>query len=243
MRDPGADVEALLESFLTERTSAIYFSNPNNPDGKVFTRPELEAIARVARRHGLWVISDEVYENFVFDGEHVSMASIEGMAEHTMTVFSFSKSYGIPGLRVGYLLGPRPAIVAARKMTNHTVYNIPRAMQMAAMRALVHGDSWVEDARRIYARHRDIAHELVVAPCARPHGSTYLFLDLSEYCPRGAEDSLCVLERLVDAGMLLTPGGAFGHHYKKWARMCFTSVDEKVLVEAIGRLNHVLESS
>jgi N-succinyldiaminopimelate aminotransferase len=128
-------------------------------------------------------------------------------------------------------------------MTNHTVYNVPRAMQASAYQALVHGDEWVSNARQVYTRHRDLAHELVVAPCARPQGCTYLFLDLSEYCMRGEESSIGVLERLVDAGMLLTPGGAFGHHYKKWARMCFTSVSEVELREAIERLNHVLEST
>lgn len=243
MREPNTDVEALLESFLTPKTSAIYFANPNNPDGKVFTRAELEAIARVAQRHGLWVISDEVYENFVYDGEYQSIAALPGMAEQTLTVFSFSKSYGLAGLRVGYLVGPSRVIQGARKMTNHTIYNVPRAMQNAAKCALLHGAPWVDNALGVYRKHRDLAHELLVAPCLLPQGATYLFLDLTEYCRRGEDSSLEVLERLVDAGMLLTPGGAFGQQYKKWARMCFTSVDIEELREAIERLNHVLEKS
>lgn len=243
MRDPGADVEALLERFLTPKTSGIYFSNPNNPDGKVFRREELEAIARVAHRHNLWVISDEVYESFVFDGQHTSMATLPGMEERTMTVFSFSKSYGLAGLRVGYLVGPKRLILAARKMTNHTVYNVPRAMQAAANLAMLHGDPWIKNARDVYTKHRDLAHELVVAPCARPQGCTYLFLDLTEYCRRGEDTSVGVLERLVDAGMLLTPGAAFGNHYKKWARMCYSSVDADELQDAILRMNDVLENS
>lgn len=242
-RDPQADVEALLESFLTPKTSAIYFANPNNPDGRLFRRAELEAIARVAKRHGLWVISDEVYENFVYEGEYLSIANFPGMAEQTLTVFSFSKSYGLAGLRVGYLVGPNRVIMGARKMTNHTIYNVPRSMQNAAKCALLHGDSWVENARAVYRKHRDVAHELVVAPCVRPEGATYLFLDLTQYCQRGEDSALGVLERLVDAGMLLTPGGAFGQHYKKWARMCFTSVELNELKEAILRMNDVLESS
>lgn len=243
MREPGTDVEALLESFLTPKTSAIYFANPNNPDGKVFTRAELEAIARVAQRHGLWVISDEVYENFVYEGQYQSIAALPGMAEQTLTVFSFSKSYGLAGLRVGYLVGPSRVIQGARKMTNHTVYNVPRAMQNAAKSALRHGEPWLKNALEVYREHRDLAYDLVVAPCARPEGSTYLFLDLTEYCRHGEDTSVGVLERLVDAGMLLTPGGAFGQQYKKWARMCFTSVTKEELREAIERLNKVLEDS
>ncbi len=240
-RNPDADVEALIESHITPMTTALYFANPNNPDGKVFTRAELEAIARVAKRHGLWVISDEVYENFVYDGEFTSIASLPGMLEQTLTVYSFSKSFGLAGLRVGYLVGPKRAILGARKMTNHTVYNVPRAMQAAACAAHRTGDAWVANARETYREHRDIAHSLVQAPCAKPEGATYLFLDLTEYCPPGAEDSVCVLERLVDAGMLLNPGGAFGSQYQRWARMCFTSVEIPELREAIGRLNRVLE--
>ena len=243
MREPDTDVEALLESYVTAKTTAIYFANPNNPDGKVFTKEELRAIAKVAQRHGLWVIADEVYENFVYEGEYSSIATLPGMAEQTITVFSFSKSYGLAGLRVGYLVGPGEVISGARKMTNHTVYNVPRAMQNAAKCALQYGDSWVENARSVYREQRDLAHKMVVAPCARPEGATYLFLDLSEYCERGESSSVGVLERLVDAGMLLTPGGAFGGQYQKWARLCFTSVPPDELREALNRLNYVLTNS
>ena len=126
-------------------------------------------------------------------------------------------------------------------MTNHTVYNVPRPMQAAAMAAILSGDAWIESARRLYQAHRDLAYELVTAPCARPDGATYLFLDLSSYCRRGEDSALGVLERLVDAGMLLTPGGSFGRSYKKWARLCFSSVPADELREALGRLNEVLE--
>lgn len=241
LREEATDAEALLESFITPSTAAIYFSTPNNPDGKLMTTRELEAIAAVARRHNLWVLADEVYENFVFSGEHVSIATLPGMAERTITVFSFSKSYALAGLRVGYVVGPPNAIVAVRKMANHTVYNVPRAMQQAAHRAMLHGDDWIEEARETYRDHRDIAFELIKAPCALPEGSTYLFLDLTQYCAKSEDSCVGVLERLVDAGMLLTPGGAFGHLFHKWARLCYTSVAKGELVEAIERLNHVLE--
>ena len=242
MSRPDADAEGLLESFVTAKTCAIYYSNPNNPDGKLFARRELMAIAEVAKRHNLWVIADEVYENFVFDGEHISIATLPEMAERTITVFSFSKSYALAGLRVGYVVGPDHAIVAIRKMTNHTVYNVPRAMQLAAHRALVDGDEWIGQARQVYRRHRDLAFESIVAPCGKPEGSTYLFLDLSRYCRRGQDSCIGVLERLVDAGLLLTPGAAFGHLYQRWARLCYTSVDEATLVDAIQRVNEVLNA-
>ena len=235
------DVETLLESYIDAKTTAIYMCTPNNPDGKVYTAAELSAIARVAQRHNLWVISDEVYENYVYDGhEHLSIANLDGMAERTLTIFSFSKSYGLAGLRVGYLVGPTEAVVAVRKMCNHTIYAIPRALQQCALGALTRGDEFIAAARDHYTRARDLAFEKVIAPCVKPQGATYLFLDLSRYCRRGHDSCLGVLERLAEAGLLLAPGGGFGHLYQKWARLCFTTVDLAALEDGIDRLNNVL---
>jgi N-succinyldiaminopimelate aminotransferase len=242
LREDNPNAEGLLESFITPETSGIYMSTPNNPDGKVYTTGELQVIANVARRHNLWVISDEVYERFTFDGrEHVSIANLPGMAERTITVFSFSKTYGLAGLRVGYTVGPAESIVAIRKMSNATIYAVPRAMQRAANAALETGDDFVRAARDKYQSARDFAFENIKAPCARPQGSTYLFIDLSQWCKRGEDSCLGVLESAADAGLLLAPGAAFGHLYQKWARLCYTSVDREQLEDGIARLNRVLD--
>ena len=241
LRQSQADIEALLESFITPEATAIYMCTPNNPDGKVYTLAELEVIAKVARRHNLWVISDEVYENFVYDGaEHFSIAALPGMAERTLTVFSFSKSYGLAGLRVGYLVGPTEATVAVRKMSNHTIYSVPRALQQCALGALTKGSEFLADARAKYIGARDLAFDKVAAPCLLPQGSTYLFLDLSEHCRRGEDSCIGVLEKLAEAGILLAPGGGFGHLYQKWARLCYTSTSLEELEEGIERMNSVL---
>jgi aspartate/methionine/tyrosine aminotransferase len=242
LREEDADPRGLLESFITRETAAIYMSTPNNPDGKVYSHEELETIAEVARRHNLWVISDEVYEKFTFDDRpHLSIANLAGMARRTATVFSFSKTFGQAGLRVGYLVAPTEATVAARKMSNHTIYCVPKAMQRAAQAAMADGGEFIADARARYQAARDLAFERIVAPCVKPQGATYLFLDLSQYCARGEDSALCVLERFAEAGLLLAPGGAFGHLYQKWARLCYTSVSMEVLEEGIDRLNRVLE--
>lgn len=241
LREEDPNAETLLESFITPETAGIYMSTPNNPDGKVYTADELQVIANIARRHNLWVISDEVYERFVFDGgEHVSIANLPGMSERTVTVFSFSKTYGLAGLRVGYVAGPGGAIIAIRKMSNATVYAVPKAMQRAAHAALDHGEEFVKAARERYQSARDFAFEAINAPCAKPQGSTYLFLDLSKWCRRGEDSCLGVLERAAEAGLLLAPGGSFGHLYQKWARLCYTSVDRAQLEDGVERLNRVL---
>ncbi len=242
LRRPGADAEQLLEEFVTPETGAIYISTPNNPDGKVLSRAELDAVARVARRHDLWVLSDEVYEEIRHDGRvHTSIASLPGMAERTVTVFSFSKSYGQAGLRVGYAVGPPAAMDALRKMSHHTVYCVPRAMQRAALLALQTGAEFLAETRALYQSVRDAVHARLGDLCLRPQGSTYLFLDLGRFRRDGEPDALGVLERIADAGVLLAPGAAFGHQYGDWARLCFTSVDRPALDEAIDRILAVLE--
>lgn len=244
IRGEGADIEARLEEYITPQTSAMYLCNPNNPDGKVLSEAELTAIARVAQRHGLWVLSDEVYEHFTYDDrEHISMAAIPGMAARTMSCFSFSKSYGQAGLRIGYVVGPKLAVQAVRKMANHTVYSVPKALQRSAHRALSQGDNFLVDARDTYRRARDYAYEHINAPCALPEGSTYLFVNLGEWIDAEGDCSLSVLERMAEAGLLMAPGAAFGHQFGDWARLCFSAVSHEVLVEGITRFNRVLDET
>ncbi|HUS66988.1 MAG TPA: pyridoxal phosphate-dependent aminotransferase [Kofleriaceae bacterium] len=242
LRDPDADPEALIERFVTPETTAIYLCTPNNPDGKVFGERELGAIARVARRHDLWVLSDEVYEHFLYDGRtHRSIGTLEGMAERTFTAFSFSKSYGQAGLRVGYVVAPPPAIAAVRKMSNHTVYCVPRAMQLAALMALQHGDEFLAEARAAYQSARDFAHGKLSDLALLPEGSSYLWLDLSRYLGAGDDSAFDLLERMAAEGVLLAPGGAFGHEFGRWARLCFTSVTRESLEEGVDRVRRVLD--
>ena len=243
LREQRAPVEDLIEEHVTPLTAGIYLCTPNNPDGKVLTREEVTAIARVADRHGLWLLSDEVYEDLLYDGrEHVSVGSLPGMEERAITVFSFSKSYGQAGLRVGYVVAPRSAAAAVRKMSNHTVYCVPKAMQKAALAALEHGAEFLAGARRDYAAARDHAHGRLAELCIRPEAATYLWLDLGRFRRRGEEDCLGLLARMADAGVLLAPGAVFGHAYRSWARLCFTAVGRAMLDEAIDRVRQVLEA-
>ena len=235
------EVRYLIEPHITERTAAIYMSNPNNPDGMVCSAQILGAIADVAQRYDLWVLSDEVYEALTFDDRrHISMASLPGMAERTLTSFSFSKSYAQAGLRVGYAVGPETAMVAVRRMANASVYSVSRAMQRAAFQALTTGDEFLAKACQHYQKIRDHAFERVQAPCRKPQGSTYLFLDFSKWIGGEHKTALCLLEKMADAGLLLAPGAAFGSPFANWARMCFVSVEEWRLNEGIARLNRVL---
>jgi len=241
VREGASDIERVLETHVKGRTAAIYVTTPNNPDGKVLTRQELEGIAAVARRHDLWVLSDEVYEEYIYCGrDHVSIATLPDMAGRTLTAYSFSKTYAQPGLRVGYLAGPADTIDAARKMANHSVYSVARAMQRAAVAALEHGDGFIAEARDRYRDARDRALARVQAPCVAPEGSTYLFLDLG-HCITEQRCVVSVLERFARAGVLLAPGSAFGADFQRHVRLCYTSVEGERLDRGIDLVNSVLD--
>jgi aspartate/methionine/tyrosine aminotransferase len=237
LRAGDASVDAILTAAITPRTRAIYLATPNNPDGVVLTAAELAAIVAVAVRHDLWIVADEVYEDYVYAGAHVSIGSLPGAAERTIAVYSFSKGFAQAGLRIGYAAGPVAAIAAMRALVNHSIYNVPHAVQRAAVAALAVGDDFLAGARDRALAARDRAIAAIAAPCATPAGATYLFLDLRAW-DRGDPDGL--LERIAGAGVILGPGRGFGAAYHGWARLCFTAVDEARLAIGIARINAVL---
>jgi N-succinyldiaminopimelate aminotransferase len=231
------DIEPVLEAAITPRTAAIYVATPNNPDGAMLTGAQLDALARVAERHALWILADEVYEDYGYDAEHVSIATHPLAAARTVTVFSFAKSYAQAGLRVGYALAPEQVAAAMKKLVNHSVYNVPVAMQRAALGAMHAGAPFLQAARDRYRGARDRARARLVAPAACPPGGAYLWVDFSQWSPG---DCMPVLERVAEKGVLLAPGSAFGDACHAYARLCFTGVDEPRLDEGIDRINAVL---
>ena len=229
---------ARLEQAITPRTSAIYVATPNNPDGAMLSAGELAHVARLAKAHDLWIFSDEVYEHYAYDQPHVSMLSIDDAAARTIAVYSFAKSYAQAGLRIGYALSREPRLVdAMRRLSNHSVYNVPVAMQRAALAAMRAGAPFLAGARERYRAARDRARARLVAPAAQPPGGAYLWVDFRRW---SGHDCMPALEKIAEAGVLLAPGGAFGDACTAFARLCFTGVDEARLDEGIDRINRVL---
>jgi N-succinyldiaminopimelate aminotransferase len=224
-----AAVDAVRER-ITERTVALYVSTPSNPTGRVLDHAWLEALAELARSEDLWLISDEVYEDYVYRGEHFSVASVA--PERTLTVFSFSKAYGMAGNRVGYLVGPAEAVAAARKVSTHTFYAAPTAGQWAARAALRDGAAWVDRARGLYRDAGEAAARVLGLP--PPEGSTFLFLDVSRRLDdRGVWGFLA---DCVDDGVALAPGPSCGEAYEGWVRLCYTAAPPEAVAEAVARL-------
>jgi aspartate/methionine/tyrosine aminotransferase len=240
--DGAADLGAILAAAITPRTRALYFITPNNPDGKVLSPLHLAAIADLALARDLWVIADEVYADYVYEGAHASIARLDGMAERTITVYSLSKSHALAGARVGFAVGPSRVMTVARRISTHTVFNVPVAAQRVALAALEEPEAWLEAARREYREARDDTRRALDgsgAMALAPEGGSYVFIDF-EPVLRGRPLAQ-LLERGIDRGVLLAPGDAFGDAFASWARLCFTSVPRARLVDGIARLRDAIE--
>ena len=224
-----AAVEAVRQR-LTSRAVALYVSTPSNPTGRVLPGDWLEALAGLARREDLWLIADEVYEDYVYRGEHVSIGRFA--PERTATVFSFSKAYGMAGNRTGYVVAPRELATQAHKVSVHTFYHAPTAGQLAAVRALSDGQGWLENARAAYREAGEGAAAELGLPA--PEGSTFLFADVSRRLDgRGMRG---FLEDCAADGILVAPGVSSGSDYASWIRLCYTAMPPRDVKEAVQRL-------
>ena len=221
---------AALDERISPRAVALYVSTPSNPTGRVLPGDWLEAIAAWARRHDLWLLSDEVYEDYVYRGEHVSLGRFA--PERTLSVFSFSKAFGMAGNRVGYLVGPPALVEQAHKVAVHTFYHAPTAGQVAAAAALRHAGAWVAESREAYRKAgEDAARVLGLPP---PEGSTFLFLDVSSRLDeRGMQG---FLEDCLEDGVVVAPGSSAGCGYEGWIRLCYTAAPPAEVAEAVRLL-------
>jgi aspartate/methionine/tyrosine aminotransferase len=237
LEQPDLDPIDLVEPYLTERTAALYVNTPNNPNGAVLGRGQLEALGDLCRRRSLWVLSDEAYEDYLYDGrEHVSLASLPRMSERTVTVYTFSKSHALSGLRVGCLVAGQPLIGTVRKIANHSVYNTPVLSQRAALAALEQGGTWLAETRKQYQAAADLVRTRLKGRFHPAQGGAYVFYDTSGAAP----DVWTFIDRALEAGVSLAPGEAFGHDFARYVRICFTAVEPADLADAIDRLNSVL---
>lgn len=216
----------LLQQSYKPNVRAVYFSNPNNPDGYVYSAEQLQQLADFAQQHDLWVFSDECYEHYLYDGaRHLSLATLPGMAERTVSVYSFSKSFAMAGHRLGYAVAAPPIMNSIRRLANHTVYNVSPSVQKAGLETLRHGDEFCAQWAPVYARERLRMAQAVKAPL--PAGGAYFFPEFAN-----AEAAWDYLERALQAGVALAPGAAFGEQYAHCLRICFTCIDEPTLERA-----------
>jgi aminotransferase len=241
-RDWSFDVAA-LEAAIGPRTRALVINTPANPCGKVFSREELETLARIAQQHDLIVFTDEVYEHFVYDGRmHHSPAALPGMRERTVAISALSKTFAITGWRIGWLAAPRGVIDAFAAVSDLVYVCAPTPLQLGCARALEElGDDYYLGIAREYQAKRDRFCRALAAARLTPYvpqGSYFALVDISRLPGSSAlERSLHLLRT---AGLAAVPGEAFydGPQAATTARFCFGKTDAE-LEEACRRLERL----
>lgn len=217
-----------LARYTTAATRAIYYNTPQNPTGIVFTREEAEAVASFARERDLVVIADEAYEDIVYDSEHVSIASLEGMFERTITSFTLSKSYAMTGWRLGYAVAPEPWMTGLKKTTLYSTNGVSTPTQWAALAAFTTPSDFLETSRAAYRERRDLMlaglNELGLT-CQSPAGAFYAFPDCSRISHDSREAADILLER---AKVATVPGIVFGEHGESHLRFSFSTSLETI---------------
>jgi aminotransferase len=233
---------AVIAKAITPKTKAILLGYPNNPTGAVVSREKLQAIADLAEKHDLVVVSDEIYDRLVYGHEHVCFSSLPGMQERTLLLGGFSKSYAMTGWRIGYAAGPADLIKGLVRIHQYSVMSAPTISQYAALEALRIGEPYVQDMLAEYDRRRKLMHsgmnELGL-PTFEPHGAFYVFSNIQN---TGMDDETFAERLLNEEEVAVVPGSSFGDAGAGFVRCSYaTNYDLlEAALEKIGRfLKHI----
>ena len=241
----------LIEDGFRQGAKAIIVCNPSNPCGKVFTYEELESIGRLAVKYDAFVVTDEVYEYLVYDPyKHISMASLPGMYEHTITCNSLSKSYSITGWRLGYLIGPEEVVEAAKKVHDFLTVGAPSPLQEAAVTALNFPDSYYEELKALYTEKRQyflngldqigLVHNV-------PQGTYFVMIDISEFLAMPQFYNWSDLEfcewMVRKIGLAAVPGSSFFKEEVNHLIRLHFARSKETLDEALSRLTKLKDAA
>jgi aminotransferase len=226
-----------IERAVTPKSKMLVLNFPTNPTGGTMTRAELEKIAEVARRRDLLVLTDEIYAELTFEGEHVSIASLPGMKSRTVFLHGFSKAYAMTGFRIGYACGPAEVIEAMMRIHQYSMLCASIISQEAALEALERGEADTVEMREQYRVRRNFivnAFNDMGLPCLLPRGSFYAFPNIRA---TGLDSRQFALQLLESEKVACVPGGAFGAGGEGFVRCCFaTSLDRlEVAAERMAR--------
>jgi aspartate aminotransferase len=236
-----------LEAKITPKTRGLYVNSPNNPTGGVLTRADIERLAAIARERNLWVISDEAYEDVVFDGEQISIASLPGMYGRTIPFYTFSKSYAMTGLRLGYVAIADVTIRdRAKKILFYTASNVASVVQFGGIGALEGSQDCIEEFRAELRARRDLfytgvrEHAAGVFSGRPPAGAFYAFLRINPQWRDGSRETASLswrmVEYLIRNGRIgCVPGVDFGAGGEGYVRFCFAR-DRRELTGALASM-------
>lgn len=231
--------QELLDA-VTDKTKVLVLPFPNNPTGAIMEKKDLEEIAEVILEKDLFVISDEIYSELSYNGEHVSIASLPGMRERTILINGFSKAYAMTGWRLGYACGPAEIISQMTKLHQYAIMCAPTNSQYAAVEALKNGDEDVAMMRESYdQRRRFLVHTFkqMGLPCFEPFGAFYIFPNIQEF---GMTSEEFATRFLQEEKVAVVPGTAFGACGEGFLRISYAYSLED-LKEALGRLEHFVK--
>jgi len=225
--------------YITEKTRLIVINSPCNPTGGVYGKETLKEIADIAIDNNILVLSDEIYEKIIYDREHISIGSFNGMQELTITVNGFSKAYAMTGWRLGYVTAPKHIYEQMLKLHSHSVSQATSFVQYAGLAALKGDQTCVNDMVREFRTRRDLLvsglNELGIR-CTSPDGAFYAFADVSKY---GSGEEVAEL-LLNKAFVAATPGSAFGEAGNDYIRISYATSQERIR-EALRRMEAVLK--
>jgi len=241
-----------VEKAITPKTRVLYLNSPNNPSGGILTRADLERLAQIARDRNLWVVSDEAYEDVVFEGEHVSIASLPGMYDRTIPVYTMSKSYAITGVRVGYFAMQDAKLRdRALKVILYTTSNVSSIAQYGAVAAMEGSQQCIADFRVELEYRRDLFYQGLqesapgVFSGTPPHGAFYAFVKINPDWAKhaglkGESISWAMAEFLIKHGRIgCVPGVDFGARCEGYMRFC-TCRSREELTGALASMKETL---
>ena len=228
-----------LEAAITDKTKLLVLPFPNNPTGAIMERHDLEAIAKVIEAHDLYVISDEIYSELSYKGDHVSITQLPGMRERTVLINGFSKAYAMTGWRLGYACAPEVILKQMLKIHQFAIMCAPTTSQYAAVEALKNGDEDVAEMRDAYNQRRRFLMERfreIGLKCFEPYGAFYVFPSIKEF---GLSSDDFAMRFVQEEHVAVVPGTAFGACGDGYLRISYAySIDNLRL--ALERMEHFL---
>lgn len=230
-----------LLSAVTEKTKMVVLPFPNNPTGAIMTREELQIVADVIKEKDLFVLSDEIYSELSYQGDHISIASIPGMKERTIVINGFSKSYAMTGWRLGYAVGPLRIIEQMVKIHQFLIMSAPTTSQYAAIEALRNGDEDVARMRESYDERRRFLlkqFETMGIPCFEPMGAFYVFPNIRDF---GMSSEEFATRLLQEQHVAVVPGSAFGECGEGFLRISYAySIED--LKKALAKIKKFIDT-
>lgn len=229
-----------LAAVITDKTKILVMPFPNNPTGSIMTREDLEPIAEFVKEHDLYVISDEIYSELSYKGEHVSIASLPGMRERTIVINGFSKGFAMTGWRLGYCCGPQEILEQMIKLHQFAIMCAPTVSQYAAVEGLRNCEAEVDEMRKAYnQRRRFLMHEFsrMGLECFEPFGAFYVFPSIQEF---GMTSEQFAERLLMEEKVAVVPGTAFGECGEGFLRISYAYSLED-LKKALSRLEHFIQ--